>query len=228
MAWNFRRSIKLGPVRVNLSRSGVGASIGVKGYRKGIDANGREYTHTSIPGTGIYNRSYNKKPRLDDADLNSNEYKRLNGTGRFAIALILGAFFFIWVAGESFWFAFVICAGAAVLSGAFSNQKMYDTYVRSDGSETDEIDTTKLEEELARLEALEESESHSPFAVFGLNEDCSRKDLDRAFRNKIKLYHPDKLENLGPELKDLGQQKSKEINEAYGECVKILQLQKSA
>ena len=30
---------------------------------------------------------------------------------------------------------------------------------------------------------------------------------------KIKLYHPDKLENLGPELKELGQKKSKEIIE---------------
>ncbi len=42
MGWSFRKSIKLGAVRLNLSKSGVGGSVGVKGYRKGIDAKGRK------------------------------------------------------------------------------------------------------------------------------------------------------------------------------------------
>lgn len=52
MGWSFRKSIRIGPVRVNLSRRGVGGSIGVKGLRTGIDARGRKYTRTTIPGTG--------------------------------------------------------------------------------------------------------------------------------------------------------------------------------
>jgi hypothetical protein len=43
MAFYFRKSLRLGPLRVNLSKRGVGASIGVKGARVGIDAGGREY-----------------------------------------------------------------------------------------------------------------------------------------------------------------------------------------
>jgi hypothetical protein len=58
MAWRFRKSIKLGPLRLNLSKSGIGTSIGVRGFRVGQDAKGRSYTAASIPGTGIYNRSY--------------------------------------------------------------------------------------------------------------------------------------------------------------------------
>jgi len=34
MAWRFRKSIKLGPLRLNLSKSGVGTSIGVRGFLK--------------------------------------------------------------------------------------------------------------------------------------------------------------------------------------------------
>ncbi len=39
----FRKSIKLGPVRLNLGKSGIGASVGVKGLRVGTTARGRGY-----------------------------------------------------------------------------------------------------------------------------------------------------------------------------------------
>jgi hypothetical protein len=58
VAWNFRRGIRLGPLRFNLSKSGVGTSVGVPGFRVGKDARGRDYQQTSIPGTGIYRRDY--------------------------------------------------------------------------------------------------------------------------------------------------------------------------
>ena len=60
MAWNFKRSLRFGPVRVNLSRSGIGYSIGVRGLRVGRDARRRTYEQISIPKTGIYKRSYGK------------------------------------------------------------------------------------------------------------------------------------------------------------------------
>lgn len=60
MGWNFRRSIRLGPFRFNLSKSGVGASAGIPGLRVGRDAKGRNYSQVSIPGTGIYRRDYYK------------------------------------------------------------------------------------------------------------------------------------------------------------------------
>jgi hypothetical protein len=43
MGWFLRKSFKLGPVRLNLSKSGLGASAGVKGLRVGLDAKGRRY-----------------------------------------------------------------------------------------------------------------------------------------------------------------------------------------
>lgn len=61
MAWRFRRSAKLGPFRLNFSKSGIGISAGVKGFRVGRAADGRSYTSASIPGTGLYNRQYSGK-----------------------------------------------------------------------------------------------------------------------------------------------------------------------
>jgi hypothetical protein len=62
VGWNFRRSIRLGPLRFNLSKSGVGTSVGVPGVRVGKDAKGRNYQQTSVPGTGIYRRDYSGAP----------------------------------------------------------------------------------------------------------------------------------------------------------------------
>jgi hypothetical protein len=44
MGWGFRRSISIGPVRVNLGKTGLGYSVGGRGFRTGIRSNGRRYT----------------------------------------------------------------------------------------------------------------------------------------------------------------------------------------
>lgn len=53
MGFTFRRSMNLGPFRVNLSRGGVGWSVGGRGFRTGRSGRGRKYTTISIPGTGV-------------------------------------------------------------------------------------------------------------------------------------------------------------------------------
>ena len=59
MGLRYRKSINLGPLRINLSKSGVGYSVGVKGYRVTKKATGGYRTTASIPGTGIqYVKNY--------------------------------------------------------------------------------------------------------------------------------------------------------------------------
>ncbi len=53
MGWRFRRSKSLGPVRLTLSKGGVGVSIGGRGARIGLGADGKSRATLSIPGTGI-------------------------------------------------------------------------------------------------------------------------------------------------------------------------------
>lgn len=57
MAIRFRKSKKVGPVKLNLSKSGISASVG--GKAAGISTGKRgTNTRVSIPGTGI---SFTKK-----------------------------------------------------------------------------------------------------------------------------------------------------------------------
>ena len=53
MGFRFRKSVNLGPFRLNFSKSGVGASVGAKGFRVTKKAGGGTRTTASIPGTGI-------------------------------------------------------------------------------------------------------------------------------------------------------------------------------
>lgn len=58
MGFRFRKSINLGGgVRLNLSKRGLGVSVGTKGFRISTSSSGSRMT-TSIPGTGLY---YEKK-----------------------------------------------------------------------------------------------------------------------------------------------------------------------
>jgi hypothetical protein len=53
MGLRFRKSINLGPLPINLSKSGVGFSLGVKGFRVGRSAKGKNTATVSLPGTGL-------------------------------------------------------------------------------------------------------------------------------------------------------------------------------
>lgn len=54
MGWRYRKSINLGlGFRINLSKSGIGYSWGIPGYRITKMSNGGNRTTYSIPGTGI-------------------------------------------------------------------------------------------------------------------------------------------------------------------------------
>jgi hypothetical protein len=53
MGWRFRRSIKFLPgIRLNLSRSGVSASVGVRGAHITV-GNGKVRTTVGLPGSGL-------------------------------------------------------------------------------------------------------------------------------------------------------------------------------
>lgn len=53
MGFRFRKSFGKGPFRVTVSKSGVGYSVGGKGFRYTKKAGGGTRTTASIPGTGI-------------------------------------------------------------------------------------------------------------------------------------------------------------------------------
>jgi hypothetical protein len=58
MGFFYRKTVNLGPFRVNIGKSGLGYSVGGRGFRVGTTSRGRKYTSFSIPGTGVGYRKY--------------------------------------------------------------------------------------------------------------------------------------------------------------------------
>ena len=55
MGLNFRKSITICKgVKLNLSKSGVGVSVGTKGARVSMNSKGQTRATVGIPGTGVY------------------------------------------------------------------------------------------------------------------------------------------------------------------------------
>lgn len=64
----FQRRIRLLPgVHLNVSLSGVGVSVGGRGFHAGVTARGQRYVSAGLPGTGFSVRQYspvNSSPKL--------------------------------------------------------------------------------------------------------------------------------------------------------------------
>src|SRR5713226_5821222 len=73
MGFYLRKSVGFGPFRLNLSRSGLGASFGVKGARIGVGPKGM-YIHAGRGG--LYYRQSLGSPRLVPPALRSPTFPR--------------------------------------------------------------------------------------------------------------------------------------------------------
>ena len=69
MGFRFRKSVKIGPVRLNVSKSGLGVSAGVKGARIGVNSKGKVYGSVGAKGM-TYRKQFGgastRKSRGDD------------------------------------------------------------------------------------------------------------------------------------------------------------------
>ena len=63
MGWSYRKRLRFGPLRVNVSRSGIGTSWGVPGFRVTHSSAGRRYITLSLPGTGLSWRKTLSRPQ---------------------------------------------------------------------------------------------------------------------------------------------------------------------
>ena len=89
MGLRFQRRIRVLPgVRINLSKSGVGLSVGGRGAHIGITARGQRYTSIGMPGTGLSWREYQHKPAARQCDLCAPGHVHFPLT--LAIVLLIG------------------------------------------------------------------------------------------------------------------------------------------
>lgn len=90
MPFYIRRSFKIGPLRLNLSRSGLGASAGVTGLRVGAGPKGR-YVHAGRGGLYFRKRLRSQPaPKPDDGGRKSGEAAPKDGLARWIGNLFRG------------------------------------------------------------------------------------------------------------------------------------------
>ena len=56
-----------------------------------------------------------------------------------------------------------------------------------------------------------------PYTVLGLARGASPEEVTHAYREQLKRYHPDRVADLGPELREVAHEKTLEIQRAYDE-----------
>jgi len=57
--------------------------------------------------------------------------------------------------------------------------------------------------------------SRDPYTILGVNRGASAGEIKSAYRKLANKYHPDKVDHLGEEFKELAEKKFKDIQEAY-------------
>lgn len=96
MGLRFRKSKNFGPFRINISKSGIGGSVGVKGFRITKKAKGGVQATASLPGTGLSytkNLSTSKKtspPTSQNASQPAPEKSKRSLLTEFLLCLFLG------------------------------------------------------------------------------------------------------------------------------------------
>ena len=185
MGFRFRKSFSAGPFRVNLSKSGIGYSVGGKGFRFTKKAGGGTRTTASIPGTGISyvkdskrkstskRRSTSKSKQSDTKAIQNVKSERISATGIpdykkiSKIAWILAAVFLLITLSNFSVFWLVITAFCALTGYANHRQakKVFDPVQQVQDQtpinftqleQGDDIKTTEQEEKANRYIVVDE------------------------------------------------------------------------
>ena len=68
-----------------------------------------------------------------------------------------------------------------------------------------------------------DEKSQQWYEVLGVSPSASMAEIKSAYRTKISGYHPDRVASLAEELRELAEERSKAINEAYATATRLRQ-----
>lgn len=71
----------------------------------------------------------------------------------------------------------------------------------------------------------DDSGQSSWYRILGVSENANLEEISKAYKALISQYHPDKVMQLGVEIRELAEMKSKQINSAYDEAIKLRRAQ---
>jgi len=108
--------------------------------------------------------------------------------------------------------AIVILIGGGLCDGC-SNK--LDKIKRRDGEILEKIESMKRKKRRSSLSSSGKKDERYYARTLGIDGPVTVNDVKRCYKKLVSQYHPDKVDHLGPELKKVAAQKSREINEAY-------------
>ena len=108
--------------------------------------------------------------------------------------------------------AFLICMR--------QNDEFIRRMAREENKRREEERRRQEQEQKAKSESA--SKTFDPYEVLGVKRGCIKAEARKAYLKKMHEYHPDKVEHLGAELKELAQKKAKEITAAREQIQKHL------
>ena len=78
MGFRFKKSFNIGKnFKINLSKSGIGYSFGIKGFRIGKTAKGKTEKTFSLPGTGLSYKTIKKENGLTNTKKSKYDKSKL-------------------------------------------------------------------------------------------------------------------------------------------------------
>jgi DnaJ-domain-containing protein 1 len=97
---------------------------------------------------------------------------------------------------------------------AGGQQKDDDAKKANSGAAQDE-DTAQTRSDRQRGTKDKESPLRSWWEILNVDKNAAPEQIKSAFRKEISKYHPDRVEGLGIELRELADRMAKEVNRAY-------------
>lgn len=91
----------------------------------------------------------------------------------------------------------------------YESSKQYENYFRTKGQSSSQTRTFNP------AYATDEEKLVYFGRLFGLQGKVSKSDIRSKYIQSVALYHPDKVQHLGSEIKELAERKTKEFNTAY-------------
>ena len=83
----------------------------------------------------------------------------------------------------------------------------------------EEKESNKNKSDYKESKCEQESDEYL-YSILGINRNSSIEEIKKAYKEEISKYHPDKVEHLGFEFKEIAERKSKDINNAYNHLKK--------
>jgi uncharacterized membrane protein YkvA (DUF1232 family) len=73
------------------------------------------------------------------------------------------------------------------------------------------------QQQRAKAERRASDAGWDPYAVLGVGRGASHAEIAQAYRTQMKRYHPDRVDDMGEELRNVAHEKTLEIQRAYEE-----------